>query len=133
MKLTRLLFIGIALLLLSETVQAIPAFARKYGISCMTCHTPAAPKLKDYGDSFAGSGFKLTDYQSPRYFQDAGDEKLSLIRNFPIALRMDGYVQAEISGDSKVDLSAPYLLKLLSGGQISEHLAYYFYFYMDEP
>src|SRR6056297_2574817 len=132
MKLLRFLLPAFALLMLCEQADAIPAFARKYGISCMTCHAPAAPKLKDYGDTFAGDGFKLTDYQAPRYFQDAGDEKLSLIRNFPIALRMDGYVQAEISGDGKTDLSAPYLLKLLSGGEITDHLAYYFYFYMDE-
>jgi len=119
-------------LFICEQADAIPAFARKYGISCMTCHAPAIPKLKDYGDTFAASGFKLTDYQSPRYFQDAGDDKLSLIRNFPIAVRMDGYVQAGISSDGKVDMAAPYLLKLMSGGEISEKLAYYFYFYMDE-
>ena len=115
-----------------DQLSAIPAFARKYGISCMTCHTPAAPKLKDYGDTFAGDGFKLSDYQSPRYYQDAGDEKLSLIRDFPIAARIDGYVQAGISENGQVDMSAPFLLKLMSGGELSEHLAYYFYFYMYE-
>lgn len=132
MKYSRFFMIVILALFIGEQVEAIPAFARKYGISCMTCHAPAAPKLKDYGDTFAGSGFKLTDYQAPRYFQDAGDDKLSLIRNFPLALRMDGYLQAEISPDGKVDMAAPFLLKLLSGGEISNKLAYYFYFYMDE-
>jgi len=132
MKYSRFFITIVLALFISEQANAIPAFARKYGISCMTCHAPAAPKLKAYGDTFAGSGFKLTDYQSPRYFQDAGDDKLSLIRNFPIAVRMDGYIQAGFSGDGQVDMSAPYLLKLMSGGQLSEKLAYYFYFYMDE-
>lgn len=132
MKYRSVLITFLLVFMISEQTQAIPAFARKYGISCMTCHAPAAPKLKPYGDTFAGSGFKLTDYQSPRYFQDAGDDKLSLIRSFPIAVRMDGYIQAGFSGDGKLDMSAPYLLKLMSGGQLSEKLAYYFYFYMDE-
>jgi len=132
MKYRSFLITIILLFMISEQNQAIPAFARKYGISCMTCHSPSMPKLKDYGDTFAGSGFKLTDYQSPRYFQDAGDDKLSLIRNFPIAVRIDGYIQAGISEDGKLDMAAPFLMKILSGGEISEKLAYYFYFYMDE-
>jgi hypothetical protein len=98
----------------------------------MTCHSPSIPKLKPYGDQFAGDGFKLSDYDAPRYFTETGDQKLSLIRNFPLAVRIDGYVQAVFDNDSKTDLSAPYLIKLLSGGEISENLAYYFYFYMDE-
>lgn len=132
MKYRTILLTIFLVFMISEQTQAIPAFARKYGISCMTCHAPAIPKLKDYGDTFAASGFKLTDYQSPRYFQDAGDDKLSLIRNFPIAVRMDGYIQAGISEDGKLDMAAPFLMKILSGGEISEKLAYYFYFYMDE-
>ncbi|MFC2089734.1 hypothetical protein ACFLT1_03075 [Bacteroidota bacterium] len=128
----RLALLLFAVFVVLDQASAIPAFARKYGISCMTCHAPAIPKLKPYGNDFAGAGFKLNDYQAPRYFQDAGDDKLTLIRDFPIAVRIDGYLQAELSGDGQFDMSAPYLLKLMSGGQLSEKLAYYFYFYMDE-
>ncbi len=39
-------------LLIAETVSAIPAFGRKYNMSCTTCHSPF-PRLKDYGDEFA--------------------------------------------------------------------------------
>ncbi len=128
----KLILLFASSLLIIPEINAIPAFARKYNISCMTCHAPSTPKLKPYGDQFAGDGFKLEDYQAPRYFTDTGDPKLSLIRNFPIAVRMDGYVQFTFNGEGRTDLSAPYLVKLLSGGEISEHLAYYFYFYMDE-
>ena len=38
--------------------QAIPAFARKYRFSCTTCHAPF-PRLKPYGDEFAGRGFRV--------------------------------------------------------------------------
>lgn len=132
MNTIKILPVIVVLLFIVESAESIPAFARKYGISCMTCHAPSVPKLKPYGDQFAGDGFKLEDYQAPRYFQETGDQKLSLIRDFPLAVRMDGYMQAKIDNTGQSDLSAPYLLKLLSGGELSEHLAYYFYFYMDE-
>ncbi len=112
--------------------HAIPAFARKYGISCITCHAPSAPKLKAFGDQFAGDGFRMEEYQAPRYYQETGDQKLSLLREFPLAVRMDGYFQAVADETGKTDLSAPYLIKLLSGGSISDHFSYYFYFYMSE-
>lgn len=70
--------------LLAET-HAIPAFARKYSMSCKTCHAPA-PKLKDYGEEFAANGFELKDKEAPRYYQDTGDDQVSLIRDFPLAI-----------------------------------------------
>jgi hypothetical protein len=132
MKPGKILLPTIIAFICCQTIDAIPAFARKYNISCMTCHAPSIPKLKDYGDTFAGDGFTLADYQSPRYFAETGDQKLSLLREFPIAARLEGYLQARIDNTGQVDMSTPYLVKLLSGGQISDHLAYYFYFYMFE-
>lgn len=126
------LLIGIVFGFIAEKSSAIPSFARKYRLSCKTCHTPSIPKLKPYGDTFAGNGFKLSDEESPRYFVPAGDEKLSLIRDLPIAIRMDGFVTVNFNNSKGSDFQSPYLIKLLSGGQLSENLAYYFYFYMDE-
>jgi len=126
------LFTLIGSLLATEYCQAIPAFARKYRLSCKTCHSPASPKLKAYGDDFAGDGFKLEEYDAPGYYVDAGDEKLSLIRDFPLAVRLDGFVSYNNSGNNKSDFGTPYLMKLLSGGELSEKLSYYFYFYMSE-
>jgi len=130
--LTFTLFTFILSVMLAEHSQAIPAFARKYRLSCKTCHAPAAPTLKDYGDDFAGAGFKLEEYDAPGYYVDAGDDKLSLIRNFPLAVRLDGFVTYNMGSDGRGDFGSPYLMKLLSGGAISENLAYYFYFYLSE-
>ncbi len=115
----------------AEDASAIPAFARKYRMSCKTCHYPI-PRLKPYGDEFAGNGFRLPDQDAPRYFVDTGDEELSLIRDLPLAIRMDGFVNYSDKGDKRSSYRAPYLIKLLSGGSLSDHLAYYFYFYMNE-
>ncbi len=122
-------------LLINDAVMAIPAFARKYRMSCTTCHNPI-PRLKAYGDSFAGNGFQLEDQEAPRYTVETGDRLLSLIREFPLAVRLDGYMSIEHRKNQKeetvTDFRTPFMLKLLSGGSLSEHLAYYFYFYMDE-
>jgi hypothetical protein len=111
-------------------ILAIPAFARKYNMSCKTCHTQF-PALKDFGDEFAGNGFILKDQDAPRYFVDTGDEELSLIRDLPLALRLEGYVTYKTNSEHS-DFTAPYLLKLLSGGSIAPDVAYYFYFFFSE-
>jgi hypothetical protein len=61
-----------------------------------------------------------------------GDDNLDLIRSFPIAARLDGFIKYESKTGKNVDLTAPYNLKLLSGGSLGKNLAYYFYFFMSE-
>lgn len=39
--------------------QAIPAFSRKYDVSCNTCHVPSFPKLNDFGNRFRDSGYQM--------------------------------------------------------------------------
>jgi hypothetical protein len=129
-----LLSISIILFLMTvmvEKLMAIPAFARKYRMSCKTCHAPF-PRLKPYGEEFAGNGFVLKDKDAPRYFDDTGDDKLSLIRDFPIALRMDGFITYNNSKSEISDLSTPYNIKLLSGGSLAKNISYYFYFFFSE-
>jgi len=112
--------------------NAIPAFARKYQISCQVCHSPAMPRLKPFGDDFAGNGFRMTEYESPRYFIQTGDDKLSLFRELPVAIRMDGFTTYNFGNDETSDFAAPFVLKILSGGEISDKLSYYFYFLFSE-
>ncbi len=118
-------------LLFTQQVIAVPGFARMYKMSCQTCHSPF-PRLKAYGDEFAGNGFVLNDQEPSRYFVDTGDDELSLIRDFPIALRMEVHVTYRTDKPKGSDFKTPYLLKFLSGGSIAKNLAYYFYMYFDE-
>ena len=115
-----------------EQADAIPAFARKYQISCQVCHTPAMPRLKAFGDDFAGDGFRMTEYESPRHFINTGDDRLSLFRELPIAFRMDGHATLNYNDEGSVDFAAPFVLKIISGGELSDRLSYYFYFLMNE-
>lgn len=116
---------------ITQVSEAIPAFARKYDMSCQTCHSPA-PKLKAYGEEFAGNGFRLADKESPRFFRETGDDQLQLMREVPLALRVEGYARWQPQSNHRADMQAPYLLKLLSGGQIANNVSYYFYFFFGE-
>ncbi len=121
-----------ALIFLASTASAIPAFARKYKLSCSTCHL-AVPKLNDFGEEFAANGFMLPSGNEPkRQYVETGDEDLLLQRYLPLALRFDGFLQLADRDKGSFDLEAPYGIKLLSGGPISSHVSYYLYFYMDE-
>ncbi len=131
-KTTLLLLLVFVMNGLIHEASAIPAFARKYRISCQVCHAPSIPKLKAYGDQVAGDGFRLKEYEAPGYFLNTGDDRLSLLRNFPIAVRIDGFVTYNMGNSGQEDFGAPYIIKLLSGGELSDHLSYYFYFLMDE-
>ena len=78
----KLILGGLAALLLLlffvEQAHAIPVFARKYGTSCITCHT-MYPKLNDVGEAFRRNG-----YQFP-------SEDEILVKEEPIKLGTDAY------------------------------------------
>ncbi len=84
-----------ATLFLAGQSSAIPAFARKYDMSCSTCHAPI-PKLKPYGEEFAGNGFQLADKEAPRFLRETGDDELLLMRELPFALRLEGPVYTRL-------------------------------------
>jgi len=112
----------------SDDAGAIPAFARKYQISCSTCHAPI-PRLKPFGEEFAARGFRMEDAtkEPSRATWDVGDPLLKLVRDFPLAVRMDAWASYKDDGSSQTDFEWPWSLKLLSGGPITEKISYYFY------
>jgi hypothetical protein len=126
-----ILFSFLILFLAYHTSQAIPAFARKYNMTCKTCHAPF-PKLKAYGEEFAGNGFVLKDQDAPRYFVETGDEKLSLIRDIPLAVRVDGYATFNSDKSKQSDFKTPFIFKLLSGGSIFKNVSYYVYYILED-
>lgn len=118
-------------LLSAARVLAIPAFARKYRMTCKTCHAPF-PKLKDYGEEFAGNGFVIADKETPRSTIDTGDSFLTLLREIPVAFRLEGFFTYNNADTEQWDFTSPYILKFLSGGEITKNISYYFYFFFSE-
>jgi len=128
----KIIILGLILsFFLASEVLSIPAFARKYSMSCKVCHSPF-PKIKPYGEDFAAAGFVIKDKETPRYNIDTGDSLLSLLRELPIAIRFDGFLSLNNSNNKRLDFSAPFVSKLLSGGEITKHISYYLYFFFTE-
>ncbi|MGB4703953.1 MAG: hypothetical protein WBI18_02585 [Candidatus Saccharicenans sp.] len=130
-KIRNIILLLIILCFITSEALAIPAFARKYTMSCKVCHAPF-PRLKPYGDEFAGNGFVIKDKETPRYYADTGDGLLSLLREIPIAIRFDGFLRFNNAGSKKIDFSSPFVIKLLSGGEIARNISYYLYFFFTE-
>lgn len=114
--------------------KTIPAFARKYRVSCSLCHAPA-PRLNAFGETFAGNGFEFAVGEPPRDTIATGDPQLRLLRELPLAVRFDAYLRAQNEpgpGENAIDLQMPWVMKLLSGGQVANKLSYYVYFLLTE-
>jgi len=112
--------------------EAIPAFARKYRMSCTTCHAPF-PRLKPYGEEFAGRGFAMEPAQEPpRATVDAGDDLLELPRELPLAIRVDAFGEWTPDTDPQTQFQSPWVFKILSGGKIGDGVAYYGYFIIEK-
>jgi hypothetical protein len=126
--------VAAAVLVLSAApCEAIPAFARKYQFSCSTCHSPA-PRLKPFGEEFAARGFRLEDpsQEPPRATYDVGDPTLRLMRELPLAVRLEGYAAAGEKNSLHDDVQFPWVFKALSGGQINQQFSYYFYYILEK-
>ncbi|HPR63592.1 MAG TPA: hypothetical protein PK014_05165 [Thermoanaerobaculia bacterium] len=132
-KLAVLLFILMIFGAVAEQLFAIPAFARKYKFSCSTCHAPF-PRLKPFGEEFAGRGFRMEDpSQEPaRATYDVGDPMLTLLREVPLAIRMDGYLSYKENAHAESDTEFPWAFKILSGGPVSPRISYYFYYILEK-
>lgn len=124
--------------LAAMTAEAIPAWARKYGTSCATCHV-AYPKLNSFGEAFRANGYRMP----------AGDEDLTKIKdvpmgaeawkrlwpngiwpgsipgNFPFAVTFTGQVNIEEEAEVKTDFAFPQSIGLLGGGTLGDDVSYY--------
>lgn len=134
---SRTMVAGFTLLLLAgyaAPAEAIPAFARKYRITCAACHAPV-PRLTDMGEMFAANGFEFAPGTESLDTTQTGDPLLRLQRELPLAVRIDAYLRtlSKPSGSqAAVDQQFPWVVKLLSGGQIADKVSYYTYFLASE-
>jgi hypothetical protein len=134
----RSIVVGVASVVLlaghASPAEAIPAFARKYRVSCAMCHAPI-PRLNAFGEQFASNGFEFAPGEEPRDTIATGDSLLRLQQMLPLAVRFDAYVTAlsrRHKGQASVDQMVPWVVKVLSGGQVADRISYYMYFLASE-
>lgn len=84
-------------LALSNSANALPAFARKYGLRCSACHE-AWPMLNYFGQKFKDNGYQLMNdrdspvWQNPSYW--------------PVTFRITPYWHRESNDKTEVDTAA---------------------------
>src|SRR3974390_240277 len=92
------LFFSVAVLSLilidCRPASAIPAFARKYGMPCSSCHE-AWPKLSPFGQQFKDNGYQMGNDRDAPIFQQAA--------YWPIALRITPNWHLETANHVVVD------------------------------
>jgi len=122
-------------LLFTHPAAANPAFARQYGLSCVVCHA-AFPRLNSFGEQFLADNIHLPNWREA-IGVETGDDRLMLPKFPPLAFRAQAYVRARqdeardsggtTTADPASDFQTPYLIKLLAGSPLSEHMSFYFY------
>lgn len=106
---------------------AIPAFARKYGLRCSSCHE-AWPKLNNFGQVFKDNGYQLgNDRDAPIYQQPA---------YWPVSMRITPHWHRESTSLVAVDQAASGVqsvsthgfdlsgLDLLSAGTLGKNISF---------
>lgn len=129
--------------------SAIPAFSRKYGTSCTTCHNNY-PELNDFGEAFKKNGFKFpkddeTFVKDPPVLLGAKAQKEAfpgavypgeIPGSVPIAFRYSGFfnmnskqpvpvTQASGAFVPRTDLFAPNTFTIISAGSFGPNLAFW--------
>lgn len=131
LALITILLTSLILELIPQSAEAIPAFARRHKLSCVTCHV-GFPMLNGFGEAFAGNGYQLPGADLKDQLIDTGDENLMLLDRVPLAVRVDTFFRARSDTKTSNDFQAPFSLKILSSAPIKKDISYYFYFFVDE-
>ena len=101
-----ILFLGV------QTTQAVPYFARKYAMSCVSCHVQV-PKLNEYGEAFFARNYRLPN-----------EEARSTSATVPFAAWISGRYEKENS--KNVEEAFLPKVELISGGPIKDTALSYF-------
>jgi hypothetical protein len=108
-----LIIVSLLIEFIPQFAEAIPAFARRHKLSCVTCHV-GFPMLNGFGEAFAGNGYQLPGADISDQTVDTGDENLLLLNKVPLAVRVDTFFRARSDTRSSTDFAAPFSLKILS-------------------
>lgn len=139
---------ALTIILAAAPAHAIPAFARRYGTSCLTCHT-IYPKLTPFGEAFRRNGFMFPGKDSEYVKQDTiplGQEAYKkmfphavwpadLPASVPLAFGVNGTAVIHPdthSGAGTADNFSVFTLHdlvgeahLWGGGAFTDHIAYF--------
>ena len=122
-----------------QKARAIPAFARKYQTSCLTCHAPF-PRLTSVGEAFRLNGYKLPDDELYTKDKPVSMGAEAYKRMFPeavwpsdipgmppIALYIESAITNNFDGpnDKKTTFDLPSVAHLLGAGSMGDKVSFF--------
>lgn len=121
--------IGVSFLIATPSVQAIPAFARKYDLNCAACHT-RPPRLNTYGERFLENGYQLPGAEDggTTKKKQLGDLTLDDVTNY-VGVRLRGNVAQDISStgasDDKEQFTFPEVFSVFTAGTLTRNVGFF--------
>jgi hypothetical protein len=116
--------LALIILLKPAPAEAIPAFARKYGLSCTTCHE-SWPALNDFGRAFRDNGYQL--------LLGRDNPTKTFASYFPLSIRITPHYEVDTITHQETDQGtttlktggvAPIGLDLLAGGTLYDNVSF---------
>jgi hypothetical protein len=105
------------------TTFGIPIFARKYNVSCFTCHT-AFPTLNEFGQRFKANGYQIPATLEDIPIWDSNQLPIAAVAHsaYEDAKVTDHTVEA---ASEKTTGFADTGVDVLSGGTLTKHVSYF--------
>ncbi len=115
------LFISIFVFSFFQVANAVPAFARQMGVSCMTCHAQDQfPALNSFGRKFKASGFTIVGNQKLIEEKKGKSSFMSLPSNLNASvIAVMAYSK---SGGETGEFAIPDELALVIGGRVAKNV-----------
>lgn len=116
--------------------DAVPAFARKYDLSCTSCHTKP-PRLNPFGEAFNMSGFNIPattkggEVKKKRKIGRVSLER-SLLNIFAVRI-LGNFEYIDNRGEDEASLIFPHEIELFLAGTLTNEISYFFEAQSESP
>ena len=123
MKFSVLGTVFLVILFQAGTALGIPIFARKYNVSCFTCHT-AFPTLNEFGQRFKANGYQIPATLEDTPIWDSNQLPIAAVAH---SVYEGGKVTDHTVEDASETTSgfADTGVDVLSGGTLTRHVSYF--------
>lgn len=140
-NLGRVILLSLGILMMSMLIplssEAVPAFARKYDLSCTSCHTKP-PRLNPFGEAFNMSGFNIpatVKGGEVKKKRKVGRVRLetSLLNIFAVRVLGSLVEYVDNHDEPEANIGFPQEIELFLAGTLTNEISYFFELQTESP